>query len=414
MTTLDLGDCETLLRNFYHIPENKPLYIKKIDKIQDGMKTLKVEYDVYAKLSGKNLINLNLTICEKSKLSIFIPIILNGNLDKYNPNSRYYNDICFTTISEDGTDIIMKDRQNEFIEKNRIVCQEDCYFSDYNYDTSKARCICQVKECPQLFDGMNINKAKILENFKNFYNYINFKFLVCYKKLFNKKGFINNVGCYLILSIIFFHIFKRNYRRQIKNKQKIHRLNSNRIFILGKRIINKNKIYNKNIINESEFKINLKKIKDKSNKENINKYIDEEINGFSYNLSLKIDKRTYCQYYISLLKTQHKLICALFNNNDYNSVIIKFNLFLIGFTIEYIVNALFYNDDTMHKIYETKGEFDLENQIPIIVYSTIISSLLNYPLNFLALSNEPIINFKQGISKINIKKRAKKLKNILS
>ena len=444
MTTLDLGDCETLLRNFYHIPENKPLYIKKIDKIQDGMKTLKVEYDVYAKLSGKNLINLNLTICEKSKLSIFIPIILNGNLDKYNPNSRYYNDICYTTISEDGTDIIMKDRQNEFIEKDRIVCQEDCYFSDYNYDTSKARCICQVKECPQLFDGMNINKAKILENFKNFYNYINFKFLVSYNKLFNKKGFINNIGCYLILSIIFFHIFtilifkiksfysietkikkiaiekhkylydKRNYRRQIKNKQKIHRLNSNRIFILGKRIINKNKIYNKNIVNESEFKINLKKIKDKSNKENINKYIDEEINGFSYNLSLKIDKRTYCQYYISLLKTQHILICALFNNNDYNSVIIKFNLFLIGFTIEYIVNALFYNDDTMHKIYETKGEFDLENQIPIIVYSTIISSLLNYPLNFLALSNEPIINFKQGISKINIKKSAKKLKNILS
>ena len=444
MTTLDLGDCETLLRNFYHIPENKPLYIKKIDKIQDGMKTLKVEYDVYAKLSGKNLINLNLTICEKSKLSIFIPIILNGNLDKYNPNSRYYNDICYTTISEDGTDIIMKDRQNEFIEKDRIVFQEDCYFSDYNYDTSKARCICQVKECPQLFDGMNINKAKILENFKNFYNYINFKFLVCYKKLFNKEGFINNIGCYLILSIIFFHIFtilifkiksfysietkikkiaiekykylydKRNYRRQIKNKQKIHRLNSNRIFILGKRIINKNKIYNKNIVNESEFKINLKKIKDKSNKENINKYIDEEINGFSYNLSLKIDKRTYCQYYISLLKTQHILICALFNNNDYNSVIIKFNLFLIGFTIEYIVNALFYNDDTMHKIYETKGEFDLENQIPIIVYSTIISSLLNYPLNFLALSNEPIINFKQGISKINIKKSAKKLKNILS
>ena len=273
MTTLDLGDCETLLRNFYHIPENKPLHIKKIDKIQDGMKTLKAEYDVYAKLSGKNLINLNLTICEKSKLSIFIPIILNGNLDKYNPNSRYYNDICYTTISEDGTDIIMKDRQNEFIEKDRIVCQEDCYFSDYNYVTSKARCICQVKECPQLFDGMNINKAKILENFKNFYNYINFKFLVCYKKLFNKKGFINNIGCYLILSIIFFHIFtilifkiksfysietkikkiaiekykylydKRNYRRQIKNKQKIHQLNANRIFIFGKRIINKNKIY---------------------------------------------------------------------------------------------------------------------------------------------------------------------------
>ena len=151
----------------------------------------------------------------------------------------------------------------------------------------------------------------------------------------------------------------------------------------------------------------------KNKKGNISNYIDEEINDFSYILALKIDKRTYCQYYISLLKTQHSLICALFNNNDYNSGIIKFNLFIIGFTIEYIINALFYNDDTMHKIYQNKGLFDLETQLPIALYSTIISTVLNYPLNFLALSNDAIINFKQDKSKINIKLKAKKLKKIL-
>ena len=83
---------------------------------------------------------------------------------------------------------------------------------------------------------------------------------------------------------------------------------------------------------------------------------------------------------------------------------------MIGFTIEYTVNALFYNDDTMHKIYESKGNFDLETQVPIVIYSTIISMILNYPLNFLALSNDAIINFKQDKSKINIKLKAKKLK----
>ena len=104
------------------------------------------------------------------------------------------------------------------------------------------------------------------------------------------------------------------------------------------------------------------KIKSKVNKNKINdnKYIDEEINGFSYNLAKKYDKRNYCQYYASLLKTQHNLICALCNNKDYNSGIIKIDLFFIGFTIEYTVNALFYNDDTMHKIYENKGKFDLK------------------------------------------------------
>ena len=73
-----------------------------------------------------------------------------------------------------------------------------------------------------------------------------------------------------------------------------------------------------------------------------------------YNLALIKDKRTYCQYYISLLKTKHNLIFALFNNDDYNSRIIKIDLFFIGFVIGYVVNALFYNDDTMHNIYELK------------------------------------------------------------
>ena len=97
MTRVDIGDCETKLRNFYNIPENEILYMKKIDIIQDGMNALKVEYDVYAKLFGNNLINLNLTVCRNSRISISIPITINDDLDKYNCSSDYYNDICYTT-----------------------------------------------------------------------------------------------------------------------------------------------------------------------------------------------------------------------------------------------------------------------------------------------------------------------------
>ena len=131
-------------------------------------------------------------------------------------------------------------------------------------------------------------------------------------------------------------------------------------------------------------------------------------------MAAKYDKRSYCQYYGSLIKTQHNLICVIFNNSDYNSGIIKIDLFLVGFVIEYAVNALFFNDDTMHKIYESKGQFDLETQLPIIVYSSIISYILNAPLNFLALSNDTIIGFKQSRAKNNIMKKATKLINMLN
>ena len=130
-------------------------------------------------------------------------------------------------------------------------------------------------------------------------------------------------------------------------------------------------------------------------------------------MALEYDKRSYCAYYISLLKTKQSLLNAFFNNNDYDARIIKIDLFLIGFTIDYIVNALFYNDDTMHNIYESKGKFDLEVQIPIIIYSYLISMLLNTPLEFLAFSNDSIIDFKQNKSTINLNKRKKNLKNIL-
>ena len=68
----------------------------------------------------------------------------------------------------------------------------------------------------------------------------------------------------------------------------------------------------------------------------------------------------------------------------------------------------------MHKIYENKGEFDFVNQLPITIYSYLISMILNSPLNFLALSNDAILNFKNSNIKINIKKKAKNLKNILT
>ena len=80
----------------------------------------------------------------------------------------------------------------------------------------------------------------------------------------------------------------------------------------------KNKINPKTIINEKS-KIGIK--------EDFNNFIDAEINTLNYNIAVKFDKRSYCQYYGSLLKTQHLLICALFNNNDYNSGMLKMDLY---------------------------------------------------------------------------------------
>ena len=142
-------------------------------------------------------------------------------------------------------------------------------------------------------------------------------------------------------------------------------------------------------------------------------YIDEEINELSYELAIKNDKRTYCQFYFSLLRTNHNLFFTFFNNNDYNSKIIKIDIFFINFITDYTINGLFFDDNTMHKIYETKGSFNLEYQLPKIIYSSLISLVLNILLKTLALSNNAIINFKNDKSKDDIDKRKVELENNL-
>ena len=116
MSTINLGICDDKIKEEYKIPKNQSLYIFKIDVKQEGFSTPKIEYEVYYPLFGNSLIKLNLTVCQDLKIDLSIPIILTGNLDKSNSSSGYYNDICYTYTSEDGTDISLADRKKEFVD----------------------------------------------------------------------------------------------------------------------------------------------------------------------------------------------------------------------------------------------------------------------------------------------------------
>ena len=171
---------------------------------------------------------------------------------------------------------------------------------------------------------------------------------------------------------------------------------------------------NKSFYHKKEFEKNIisnknSKIDDIHKLYSIIDYTDDEINDLSYDLALQNDKRTYWKYYISLIKTKHEFIYSFFYNKDYNSKIIKIDLFIFGFGLNYTVNGLFFNDETMHNVYENKGLFDITYQIQIIVYSSFISMFLGALVQMLGLSNDAIIDFKQNNEDNNINEKGEKL-----
>ena len=72
---------------------------------------------------------------------------------------------------------------------------------------------------------MKINKTKLYENFIDIKNVGNFKIMICYKVLFNKKGIIYNIAFYSNILILMFHfiaiiIFYKKQKYDIDKKIK--------------------------------------------------------------------------------------------------------------------------------------------------------------------------------------------------
>ena len=190
-----------------------------------------------------------------------------------------------------------------------------------------------------------------------------------------------------------------NKKKNKKNKNK-NNFNANKINASKKTTFN---------LNTSKIKSNLDFLDNKKEielKQEIIALNYKELNSLNLEEAIIKDKRNFIQYYTSLLKIKH-IILFIFNKQDYNSKFIKISIFIFNLATYIMVNALFFNDSTMHKIYTDQGSFNFIYQLPQIICSSLISGILNALIKLLGLSESIIIKFKNN--KINMNERINKL-----
>ena len=494
ISVIKLLECENRLKIIYNITKNMSLIILKIDTYEEGLLMPKVEYEVYHPLTFEKL---ELYECSNISIEIDVPVSIDEDeLFKYDPTSDFYNDKCFPYTSENGTDVTLNDRKNEFLDNNLTLCENNCQYMGYDKNTKYATCYCETKNYINITNNNIIDKDRLLKSFIDIKNMINLEVIKCYYVLFKKDSLIKNIGSYILLFCICFFIIsliifivkgykslinqinmiipknknkkklfqteigktkkfkvkkkvkKKRKKKDIciternilktKNKSNYKEKNKNTNYPPKKRIRHKKKYIGKssnNIFQENDTynsivkplkrnlrhqspkiqinkKANDKKVKtssinleilgNKSEKNHINKIIpkfnDTEINLLLYSEALMYDKRSYFQYYLSLIRTKHMFVFAFYPNNDYNSQIIKISLFLFSFVLYYTINALFFTDDTIHEIYESSGKFDFIYQLPQILYSTLISAVINTTIKYFSLSEKNILKIKEEVN----------------
>jgi hypothetical protein len=443
-SSINLGQSEDKLKKIFHLNPNDTLVIFKTDIIKKGYNIPIIEYNIYH-MESKQKLDLSISSTKDLKVNISIPVKINeSNLYKYDPFSEYYNDVCYPSTTENGTDIIINDRIREFDHNNYSLCEKDCKYQGYDINLKKAKCECKIKNTLRIFSKIIIDTDLLYNNFKTFNKIANIDIITCYKSVFSEEGLIKNVGSYTILAIAFLFLvtfllfFVNGYGKIIKkinqmtsvkfyererqsqkeidimkqlemlkkeqgstnstnNTRKIIKMSKDKDRLKesfsSKSIDDLNFKREKNILRTSHDSKQEKKLDRQAIK--ILKIIDLEINKFPYEKALKYDKRTYLEYYFSLLRTKHLLIFSFYPAEDYNLMPIKIYLFFFSFGLFFTVNALFFSDSTMHRIYEDQGTFNFIYQIPQILYSTIISAFFTMIIKHLALTDQEILNIKQ-------------------
>ena len=428
LSVVNLGYCEDIIKEENRITED--LIIFKTEYSFPEFQIPIIEFEIYDKQGNK----LSLDSCSNTSINYEIPVTINENeIYKYDPNSFYYNDKCHPVESDKNTDMTIYDRKNEFNEHYLSLCQTDCSFKGYNTSTKKAICKCSIKtELPfeQIF---NVDKDILIKKFLNVKDLTNIEVIKCYRLIFYENGLQKNFGSYIIISILLiiivgtiilsvkeFNNIKIMLDNILQTKMNINNDKNSEIQIF-KKIKNVNNPIKKKTKNKLNNNANMKS-KSKSNlfslsnikDDNLNKnksekvletkkdeiiiseqYNDFEINNLSYEKAKINDNRTYWQYYLSLIKTKQLVIFSFYLSTDYNLRTIKINLFFLTFALNLTVNALFFNDSTMHKIYKDEGNYNFVYQLPQIIYSLLITVLIKTSLSLLSLTEKSIVKIKE-------------------
>ena len=88
-------------------------------------------------------------------------------------------------------------------------------------------------------------------------------------------------------------------------------------------------------------------------------------------------------------------------------------LFFFNFATYFFVNALFFTDETMGKINIDGGSFNFIYNLPQIIYSSIISAIINIIITLLAMTEDSFIEFRnKAIKEKKLLILASKLKKI--
>ena len=256
LSIIDLGNCETILKEKYNLNENDNLIILKKEKKTNKAFEKEVQLEIY---EPYNRTKLNISLCDETNINIYVKAKLSEEIkysyeklkslgyDMFDINEPFYRDICIDYTSYKDSDIILSDRINYIYNNDDTKCQSNCKL--YEYSEEYLNCSSTIDE---EINNMNekFKSTKKYESFSNDMKYSAYKVLKCYNLVFTKCLMAKNIGgilvftffliylgCFIIFIIKRINPLKNKFQLKVEEKYNnniINNINNNDIMLSSK------------------------------------------------------------------------------------------------------------------------------------------------------------------------------------
>ena len=447
-STIELRECEALLREKYKIYQPSQLIISKIDIITDENALVnEVQYAIFA----PNGTQLDLSICDEVGIKVNVPIKDNDNINIilmsaltaegvniFDKGDPFFNDICVPYQSDDSAGMPFNKRKNLYM--NSSLCADGCELESIDAESKIANCKCTTKKESGL--------KELTSDFKNTILNSNFFVIKCFSLAFSNighnKGFFTFMVLFLfqISNVIFFVLTsldpikiklmkliqsmpnnptrKTNHAKLRESHQEqetniiiedIHTEGNNidsksfktkALTLLSSDISDENTFSSKNPLG-SLTKLNCDSTKVLNPNKSINKttniitynmsthieeknisYTNEELNDLPYDQAFLFDNRNFRELYWEYLKHKQQILNAFILDSDVNLKSIKISMLYLSIGIDLSFNALFFTNGIQEKNYESNGQISIFVTLPKVIFSCIGSVIISTVLSLLS------------------------------
>ena len=461
---IDFGECYEKIKRTYNI--SKDLLIAIIDKYMENENPI-TSYLLFDPLTGErinaNEICKNDFIIMKENILSFpginsslVTFFAEQNINVLDISDKFYKDICKHYKSPNEKDIPLNLRIKTFF-PNISLCDEGCISKGIDLQKMESICFCPFNDLSK--SSFITNTLKYNDYFEQLYSFFsnsNVDVLICIRVIFQYEHFKRCIGGFIIIILIIFNIICTIiYFKKSKYNLRVHiykLINSyeeslikysppkkNSIDNCGKRKSTLNNSENKSLkkctyiskytnqiiiqnitnrkildskdINESEIKkkkstikINNKNQNKNPNKKFFKEYLATDLNELDYDDVIEKDNRTFCEYFLEIIKVKQLIINSFFIEDKIKNKSIKNIIFILNIDCYLLFNGLLYSEKVLIQLYNNNAETFVQfisRNFGHLIYIFIIMRVVNEFLDCFIIKEKKIKGiFIRGKNKI--------------